>query len=144
MPDEENRFKPQQRKGNEPQPQRQPGSITPFNRTGRLPPASGGTGKLPSFAPRGGTGKLPPIGPVETPPQGSPFAVRLDPNAKPGEFNFVIESPEAVARVPAAAVMEADASNPIPPVLYKAVDEVLGFIYGLDNQFESQGRRPRK
>ena len=47
-------------------------------------------------------------------------------------------------RVPAAEGLVAEASGGIPPQLYKAVDEVLGFIYGLDQQFETQGRRPLK
>jgi hypothetical protein len=107
-----------------PRPQRKlkngpPGNaITPFNRTGKLPP-------LP-----------------ETPaPQADPFSVRLDPNGKPGEFNFVIDSPALVARIPQADVMEAEASGAIPPVLYKAVDEVLGFIYALDQQFETRKKK---
>jgi hypothetical protein len=111
-----------------PRPQRKlkpatPGNaITPFNRTGKLPPL-----------------------PAETPaPQADPFAVRLDPSGKPGEFNFVIESPTLVSRVPQADGLEAEASGTIPPVLYKAVDEVLGFIYALDQQFENPGRKPKK
>jgi hypothetical protein len=100
--------------------------ITPFNRTGKLPALPA---KIDHEAPM---------------PQASPFMVRLDPSGRPGEFNFVIDGPEAIAKVPAAHVMEAEASGGIPPVLYQAVDEVLGFIYGLDQQFETQGRRPRK
>ena len=119
-----------------PRPKRKPraapsGSpITPFNRTGKLPslPQAGGTRELP---------ELPDA-------QASPFMVRLDPNAKPGEFNFVIDGPEVIAKVAAASAMEAEASGYIPPQLFKAVDEVLGFIYGLDQQFENQGRRPKK
>lgn len=115
-----------------PRPQRklkpnQPGNaITPFNRTGKLPP-------LPST----------PL-PETSAPQADPFSVRLDPNGKPGEFNFVIEAPHMVSRIPQADVMEAEASGAIPPVLYKAVDEILGFIYALDQQFENPGRRPKK
>jgi hypothetical protein len=112
-------------RNNRPQRKLKPGqpgnSITPFNRTGKLP-------QLP-----------------ETPaPQADPFSVRLDPNGKPGEFNFVIEAPQMVSRIPQADVMEAEASGAIPPVLYKAVDEVLGFIYALDQQLENPGRRPKK
>jgi hypothetical protein len=75
-------------------------------------------------------------------PQERPFVVRLDPQAKAGEFNFVISGPEAEGRVPQAGLV-AEASGGIPPQLFKAVDEVLGFIYGLDQQFESRGRRPK-
>lgn len=114
--------------------------ITPFNRTGKLPNLPGGTSKLPRLPERQESTAF-----DETPAsQGAQFLVRLDPNAGPGEFNFMIEGPELTAKVAAAHVMEAEASGGIPPVLYKAVDEVLGFIYGLDQQFENQGRRPRK
>jgi hypothetical protein len=76
-------------------------------------------------------------------PQERPFVVRLDPQGKPGEFNFIIGDPQELAgRVPAAGLV-ADASGAIPPQLYKAVDEVLGFIYGLDQQAE-RSKKPRK
>lgn len=127
-------------------PQQQGSPITPFNRTGKLPtaqPQKQGTSRL-----GGGTAKLPPqpqrnAGFDMGEAQASPFAVRLDPNGKPGEFNFVIESPEVTLTIPSAHVMEAEASGGIPPVLFRAVDEILGFIYGLDQQFENNGRKGR-
>jgi hypothetical protein len=131
MDDKNDRFG-QDADPNRPRPMRKPrtgpanSAITPFNRTGKLP-------ALPAK-----------MNFEEATVQASPFMVRLDPNGRPGEFNFVIDGPEAIAKVPAAHVMEAEASGGIPPVLYQAVDEVLGFIYGLDQQFENQGRRPRK
>jgi hypothetical protein len=83
-----------------------------------------------------------PLRPLPPPPQddGTPF--RLDPNSPPGEFNFLVPQ-NAAATVPAVGLI-AEVDGPIPPQLYKAVDEVLGFIYGLDQQFENQGRRPKK
>lgn len=98
--------------------------------------------------------KPPPPGPARTPtsalrplPDPSPaqdgaFPIRLDPNSPPGEFNFLV--PQAPAPVPANVGLIAEADGPIPPQLLKAVDEVLGFIYGLDQQFENQGRRPKR
>lgn len=75
----------------------------------------------------------------------NPFLVRLDPNANPGEFNFVIEGPSANGRPPANAGLTAEASGGIPPQLYRAVDEVLGFIYGLDQQAGQRGLgKPRR
>lgn len=100
---------------------------------GRQPPSA------PSPGPARGTGAL---RPVSSPAQddGSPF--RLDPNSPPGEFNFIVPQ-QAAAAVPQVGLI-AEVDGPIPPQLYKAVDEVLGFIYGLDQQFENQGRRPKK
>lgn len=94
--------------------------------TGRLNP---GTSKLPQ-RPAGS-------------PQDRPVVVRLDPKAKTGEFNFVIEGDqELTGKVPQGGLV-ADSEGAIPPQLYKAVDEVLGFIYQLDQQFEN-GRKPKK
>lgn len=88
-----------------------------------------------------GTSKLPQRPPAS--PQERPVVVRLDPKAKTGEFNFVIEGDEELTgKVPQSGLV-ADSEGVIPPQLYKAVDEVLGFIYQLDQQFEN-GRKPRK
>ena len=88
------------------------------------------------------TGKLPPRQlPAEQNAQEQPFMVRLDPNSKPGEFNFMVESPQELsARVPASG-LTAEASGGIPPQLHAAVDEVLGFIYELDQHFERKGKK---
>jgi hypothetical protein len=99
-----------------------------------------GTGKLPprpsqAPSPSGGTGSLG--------SQGQPFVVRLDPTSAPGDFNFVIDGPAEVSRRVPEAGLTADVSGAIPPQLYKAVDEILGFIYGLDQQAE-QTRKGRK
>ena len=42
------------------------------------------------------------------------------------------------------AGLTAEASGSIPPQLVKAVDEILGFIYGLDQQAEQTRRKGRK
>jgi hypothetical protein len=116
----------------------------PQDGTSRLNGPNGGNGTGPlnrRQLPRQGAGGNGETGPSA---QERPFVVRLDPQGKPGEFNFVIDGPEALnGRVPQAGLI-AEASGGIPPQLFKAVDEVLGFIYGLDQQFESRGRRPRK
>ncbi len=100
------------------------------------PPAPG-----PSRSPTSSLRPLPQI-PDPSPAQDGAFPIRLDPNSPPGEFNFLV--PQAAAPVPANVGLIAETDGPIPPQLYKAVDEVLGFIYGLDQQFENQGRRPKK
>lgn len=90
---------------------------------------------------RAGTSRLPQR--PSRPPQDRPMVVRLDPKAKTGEFSFVIEGEqELVGRVPQGGLV-AESEGTIPPQLYKAVDEVLGFIYQLDQQIEN-GRKPRK
>ncbi|HEY9720769.1 MAG TPA: hypothetical protein V6D47_02080 [Oscillatoriaceae cyanobacterium] len=75
-------------------------------------------------------------------PQAKPFLVRLDPQSKPGEFNFVVDTEGTLeGRVPHAGLV-AEASGGIPPQLYRAVDEVLGFIYRLDQPSEGRPKRP--
>ena len=61
-----------------------------------------------------------------------PFAVRLDPNAPPGEISFLIPK-----RSPSAGGKKLDVSAPntegsVPPVLVPACEQVLDFILGLD------------
>lgn len=94
----------------------------------------------PRIPPR--TGALPPLEPLDGTGQEAPI-IRLDPNAPPGEISFVIPGQDKVAKSPTVG-LTAEASGPIPPQLLRAVDEALGFIYGLDQQFENQGRRPKK
>lgn len=100
--------------------------------------------KRPRPAP---TGKLqrpaPKVGSQGLPAQEKPFVVRLDPSAAPGEFNFIVDGPEALSKTVPAQGLSADASGSIPPELYRAVDEVMAFIYNLDQQFESK-RKPKK
>lgn len=73
-------------------------------------------------------------------PQAKPFLVRLDPQSKPGEFNFVVDSEGTLeGRVPHAGI-SAEAAGGIPPQLYRAVDEVLGFIYRLDQPTDGRKR----
>jgi hypothetical protein len=89
-----------------------------------------GTGRL------NGTGKLPNHGAQE-----NPFMVRLDPSSPPGEFNFMVEQPaELTRRVPQSGIT-AEAAGGIPPQLHQAVNEVLAFIYELDQQVERKGRK---
>lgn len=106
-------------------------------------------GQRPSRPPSPGPTRTPtsPLRPVPqyqdpSTAQDGAFPIRLDPNSPPGEFNFLV--PQAAAPVAPNVGLIAEADGPIPPQLYKAVDEVLGFIYGLDQQFENQGRRPKK
>lgn len=100
-------------------------------------PPSPGPVRTPTSALR----PLPQI-PEPSAAQDGAFPIRLDPNSPPGEFNFLV--PQAAAPLAPTVGLFAEADGPIPPPLYKAVDEVLGFIYGLDQQFENQGRRPKK
>ena len=106
----------------------------PLRSSGKGPPSDART---PTSALR----PLPQI-PDPTAAQEGGFPIRLDPNSPPGEFNFIV--PQAAAAVAPNVGLIAEADGPIPPQLYKAVDELLGFIYGLDQQFENQGRRPKK
>lgn len=76
--------------------------------------------------------------------QAQPFVVRLDPSSAPGDFNFMIDGPTEVTRNVPQAGLTAEASGSIPPQLVKAVDEILGFIYGLDQQAEQTRRKGRK
>lgn len=76
--------------------------------------------------------------------QAQPFVVRLDPSSAPGDFNFVIDGPTDLTRSVPQAGLTAEASGSIPPQLVMAVDEVLGFIYGLDQQAEQGRRKGRK
>jgi hypothetical protein len=117
---------------NAPRPPRPQGQ-----RPNRQPPPG------PARAPTGALRPLPSQPPLEgLPAQDFGAGIRLDPNSPPGEFNFLVPQ-EMQAQVPQVGLI-AEADGPIPPQLYKAVDEVLGFIYGLDQQFENQGRRPKK
>ncbi|MEB3221497.1 MAG: hypothetical protein VKS61_05420 [Candidatus Sericytochromatia bacterium] len=70
--------------------------------------------------------------------QGEDFTIRLDPDSPPGEFNFVL--PQAA---PSAApqAFSAATDGPVPPALAAALDEVLGFIFGLD---QAQPPRPKR
>jgi hypothetical protein len=110
--------------------------------TGRLSGgnnANGGTGRL------SGNGKGPnprPIRALPDPqPQENPFAVRLDPSSQPGEFNFVIDAPNEMVRQVPQSGLTAEATGGIPPQLHPAVNEVLAFIYELDQQAERKGRK---
>src|SRR3989338_8224946 len=114
-----------------PRPAR-PGGQAPRTR----PPAPG-----PSRSPTSALRPFPRL-PAPPPAQDAAFPIRLDPNSPPGEFNFLV--PQAAAPLAPQVGLIAEADGPIPPPPYKAVDEVLGFIYGLDQQFENQGRRPKK
>lgn len=89
--------------------------------------------------------KRPRTGPLQpSAAQEEGFVVRLDPNAKDGEFAFVIDQPEALeGRVPQARQAGAEAVAGIPPQLHRAVNEVLGFLCGLDEQLDKQGRKSR-
>lgn len=114
------------------QPPRQPGPPRVPQRVAPLRPQTGPLRPVPtpSFAPESS----------DAPSGGLDF--RLDPNSPPGEFNFILP-PDAAPLVPTIGLI-AEADGPIPPQLVKAVDEVLGFIFGLDQQFENQGRRPKR
>lgn len=102
-----------------------PGGVTPFQR-----PNPRGTGPL-------GTG---PLGPL--PPLPQPGAMpRLDPSAPDGEVSFVLPDQGLVLGQdgrPLGLVAEADGA--VPPALLHAVEEVLGFIYGLDRPTAGRGR----
>jgi hypothetical protein len=74
-------------------------------------------------------------------PQDSAFMVRLDPSSQPGEFNFVIDSPQEVTRKVPQSGITAEASGGIPPQLHPAVNDILGFIYELDQAFERKGKK---
>lgn len=63
-------------------------------------------------------------------PQDGGFPIRLDPNSPPGEFNFIV--PQAQAAPGRTPQLSVETDGPIPAVLADAVDEVLGFIFGLD------------
>ena len=97
-----------------------------------------GTGKLPQS---GAPNPRPLQAVPENSPQANPFVVRLDPNSQPGEFNFMIETPQEVTRKVPAAGQPAEASGGIPPQLHPAVLDVLGFIFELDQNFERKGRK---
>jgi hypothetical protein len=103
----------------------------------------GGDGRRRPRPPRAGDAnapKLRAVPPPEPPPaQGEGFPIRLDPNSPPGEFNFVLPqaSPAASAQAFSAAT-----DGPIPPALAPAVDEVLGFIFGLDQPQPPRTKRP--
>ncbi|MEB3197110.1 MAG: hypothetical protein VKP62_07885 [Candidatus Sericytochromatia bacterium] len=87
---------------------------------------------------------VPPL-PAETPvSQGSAFPIRLDPNSPPGEFHFVV--PAAAGPTEGRVPRGVEADGPIPHELVNAVDEVLGFIFGLDDApppgKAGRGKRP--
>ncbi|MEB3330142.1 MAG: hypothetical protein VKQ33_13005 [Candidatus Sericytochromatia bacterium] len=77
--------------------------------------------------------------PEASPAQADGFPIRLDPNSPPGEFNFVL--PQAASTLPAQP-FSAATDGPIPPFLAPAVDEVLGFLFGLDQPPPPRGKRP--
>lgn len=112
---------------------RQPGTPRPQG-TGNLP-RQGGTGPLGTPNPR----------PMQAlpgnAPQESPFVVRLDPNSQPGEFNFMIETPQDLTRTVPQSGVSQEAAGGIPPQLHPAVLDVLGFIFELDQNFEQRARK---
>lgn len=112
----------------------------PPNGTGRL----SGTGKLPqggAQGPRKGQNPRPIHAVPDQPIQENPFMVRLDPSSQPGEFNFTIEQPAELSRKVPQSGLTAEATGGIPPQLHQAVNEVLAFIYELDQQVERKGRK---
>ena len=110
------------------------------NGTGRL----GGTGKLPQGGanPPSNAGNPRPLRAVPDPqPQDGAFVVRLDPSSQPGEFNFQIEQPAELSRKVPQSGLTAEAAGGIPPQLHEAVNQVLAFIYELDQTAERKGRK---
>ncbi|MEB3283816.1 MAG: hypothetical protein VKN33_00835 [Candidatus Sericytochromatia bacterium] len=67
------------------------------------------------------------------------FPIRLDPNSPPGEFNFIV--PQAHTNPKRSPQLSIEADGLIPPILADAVDEVIGFIFALD-QPTSGNKRP--
>lgn len=109
----------------------------------RNPSGEGGRRRPRPATPRPGrdaAARLRAVPPAEpAPAQDEAFPIRLDPNSPPGEFNFILPQGQAsglTAKVPAAAT-----DGPVPPVLVAAVDEVLGFLFGLD-QPSGKPKRP--
>lgn len=84
-----------------------------------------------------GTGALGPLPPLPV-PGGMP---RLDPNAPDGEVSFVLPD-QGLAMGPDGRPLGlvAEADGAVPPALLHAVEEVLGFIYGLDRPMGGRGR----
>lgn len=107
------------------------------NGTGRL----GGTGKLPQNGASNPRNPRPIQAVPDQPAQENPFMVRLDPSSQPGEFNFTIEQPAELSRKVPQSGITAEAAGGIPPQLHQAVNEVLAFIYELDQQVERKGRK---
>lgn len=98
--------------------------MTPFQRPER------GT------APLRGTGALPPL-----PPGVGAGMPRLDPKAAPGEVAFVLpDQGPALGADGQPLGLVAEANGAVPPALLHAVEEVLGFIYGMDRPMGRTGR----
>lgn len=107
----------------------------------RNPSGEGGRRRQRPGPPRPGRDavRLRAVPPAEPPPAQDPGpGIRLDPNSPPGEFNFIL--PQGASATASASIPAAATDGPIPPPLVAAVDEVLGFIFGLDQP----GSRPKR
>jgi hypothetical protein len=92
--------------------------------------------------PLSGTGKLP------SESQANPFVVRMDPSGDEGtaQFYFGDEtvSKELTSRLKARGGLVAQSATGIPQHLHRAINDVLAFIYELDQAFPNRGKKMNK